>query len=179
LYITKLISEGETKFWTRDKGTEVRNKILSEFELSGESILVIDFTGVEIVDFSFASEVVAISVSRLAKELSGKHILIRGMNKSVEENVSVAIERAALCVLIYEDENAWKLIGKYSDALLTTFKLIKDLKKTDTPTLAEKLNSTIPVMNNRLRALTDLGLVIKEESSAPSGGKQYNYYCII
>lgn len=179
MFIAKLTSEGETRFWTRDKGTEVRNKFLDEFQSSEENVLEIDFTGVEIVDFSFASEVIAIPVSRLSGELSGKHIIIKGMNKAVEENVCVAVERAQLCVLVVESEKIWKLIGKCSEALFKTFEMIVNFKKTDTPTLAEKLDTTVSVLNNRLRVLLDLGLVKKEESSAPSGGKQYIYYSII
>lgn len=179
MYIAKIANNGVKKFWTRDVGATIREKIMSEFYRSGDDTLNFDFTGVEIVDYSFASEVIAISVSRLAKELIGKHIILTGMNKPVEENVGIALEKAELCSLVVKADGRWKLIGKYSNALINTFQTITELKKTDTPALAEKLQTTIPVLNNRLKVLVNLGLVKKEESSAPSGGRQYIYYSIL
>jgi len=179
MYTAKIATDSTKRFWTRDLGVAVREKIMVDFIRSGENILKFDFTGVEIVDFSFASEVIAISISRLAKELIGRHIIVTGMNKSVEENIEVALERSELCALVLEAEDSWKLIGKCSSSLLSTFKAVMELKQTDTPTLAGNLQTTVPVLNNRLRVLTDLGLVKKEESSAPSGGRQYIYSSII
>jgi len=179
MYNVVLSANGVTRFWTREAAIPIREKFIADFLATDEEILKIDFTRVEIVDYSFASEIVAIPLSRLAIELKGKHIIIAGMNKAVEENVTVALEKAELCALAVDSSNAWKLIGKCSEALSSTFAMIEKLKKTDTPTLAERLGTTIPVLNNRLRILTDLGLVKKEESSAPSGGRQYIYYSII
>jgi len=139
---------------------------------------VLDFSGVDILDFSFASEVIGVIISRLAQELYGKHVILTQMNKFVEENIGVALERPELCALIM-DNNKWRLLGKCSDKLIETLKLIIELKEVDTPTLAHHLKINIPACNNRLKTLNLLGLIDREEISAPSGGKQFLYRSII
>lgn len=178
MYTTYLKSYG-TKLWGRENGRTVRESILEDYSKSLDLTLVLDFHEVEILDFSFASEVIGVIISRLAQELYGKHVLLRHMNKFVEENIGVALERPELCALILEDNDSWRVLGKCSDKLTETLKLVIQLKEADTPTIAEALNINIPACNNRLKTLNVLGLIDKEEISAPTGGKQFIYKSII
>lgn len=179
MYRILLSQEGQKRFWTREIGADKRNRIMSEFLSTNQDILLIDFQGIEIIDYSFASELIAIPIARLAKELLGKHIILQNMNKTVEENVTAALDKAELCALVINDDCEWRLIGKCSEPLKTTFAKIVKLKKTDTPTLSQELDTTIPTLNNRLRVLLELGLIKREEASAPSGGRLNLYYSII
>ncbi len=169
-----------TRFWGRDIGKDLREQIINDWLKSEDDILLIDFTGVEIVDFSFSSEVIAVLISRLSGELFGKHVVLTGLNNFVQENVAMALEKAEICSIVWSQHfNQCELIGKCSDGLLQLFTLIRDLKKTDSPSLANTLNTTVQVINNRLRILTNLGLVKRVDVTAPTGGKQYEYYSVI
>lgn len=171
--------DAKKKFWGRDLGKQFREKIIGYMASTSDNLFKLDFTGVEIVDFSYASEVVAVLIARLSVELEGYHIVLSDMNRYVEENVNIALEKAELCALVVEEYIRWKLIGKCSEPLRNTFAAIVELKKTDSPTLAARFETTVPVINNRLKALSMLGIIGKEESTAPSGGKQFIYHSII
>jgi len=176
----KLNQFEKTRFWGRDTGREIREKVIDSWLKTEEDTLLLDFTNVEIVDFSFSSEVIAVIISRLSGELFGKHVILTGLNSFVKENVAMALEKADVCSVVWsETDNVCELIGKCSEGLLQLFTLIRDFKKTDSPSLASKLNTTVQVVNNRLRVLTNLGLVKRVETTAPTGGKQYEYYSII
>jgi len=176
----KLNQFNKTRFWGRDTGRDIREKIIDSWLKTEEDTLLLDFTDVEIVDFSFSSEVIAVIISRLSGELFGKHVVLTGMNDFVKENVAMALEKAEICSAVWSGTgNVCELIGKCSDGLVQLFTLIHTYKKTDSPSLANTLNTTVQVVNNRLRVLTNLGLVKRVETTALTGGKQYEYYSIV
>lgn len=148
------------------------------FYSSNKSILQIDFTGIDIIDYSFATEGLAVLITRLSGELKGKHIMFVNMKPLVQENVGVALEKAGLCALVQDKEN-WSLIGKCSEQLKETFEALVESKSANTPTLAELTNSNLHSINNRLKDLRTLGLVSRTKINAPSGGTQYIYHSII
>ncbi|CAM4527421.1 hypothetical protein [Paenibacillus xylanexedens] len=165
--------------WGRELGKSVRDKIVDSFIKQSENVLLLNFNGVNRIDFSCASEIVSILILRLAGELKGSHLVLTGLSTFVEENVDAALYKAELCSLFLIDNDEWKLIGKFSDTLQQTLAKVIELGQADTPTLAAKLNITVTSCNNRLKTLVMLGLVNKEEVSSPSGGKQYIYKSIL
>ena len=52
-------------------------------------------------------------------------------------------------------------------------------KKMDSRMLADELNTTIQVINNRTTTLSKLGIIKRNSEDAPTGGKQYIYESII
>jgi len=174
-----MMKYGENKLWGREKAKRIREQILEYFAMSNNSILHIDFTGIDIVDFSFATEGIAVLIARLSGELSGKNIIFSHMKPLVKENVSAALEKADLCALVLEEKNRWSLIGKCSEPIRETFEALVNLKSADTPALAGATNSNVHSINNRLKVLMSLGLVKRTKITAPSGGTQYIYHSII
>jgi hypothetical protein len=184
IYKFSLIKYGEKKLWGRDKGKRIREQIMeyfnsSSFNVQNEDILQIDFTAIDIVEFSLVSELLVVLIARLAGEMKGKHIVLSGMNPLIKENVSVALEKAKQVALVIDEANNWSLIGKCSDPIHHTFEVVVDKKSVDTPTLAQILNTNIHSINNRLKILQSYGLVKRTEVIAPSGGIQYVYHSII
>lgn len=165
--------------WGRELGKTVRDKIIDGFKNQLKRVLLLNFSGVNRIDFSCASEIVSILILRLAGELKGNHILLSGLSPFVEENIDAALHKAELCSLVLLDNENWKMIGKYSDTLQQTLSKVIEMGQADTPTLASALNIAVTSCNNRLKTLVTLGIVGREEQVAPTGGKQYIYKSIV
>lgn len=165
--------------WGRELGRSVRDRILDSFTNQPKRVLLLNFSGVNRIDFSCASEIVSILILRLAGELKGNHILLSGLSQFVEENVDAALHKAELCGLIVTEEGKWRMIGKYSDTLQQTLSKVIEIGQADTPTLAMALNIAVTSCNNRLKTLVTLGMVGREEQTSPTGGKQFIYKTII
>lgn len=179
-----LIKYGEKKLWGRDKGKRIREQILeyfysNNFNVQNDEILQIDFTGVDIVEFAFVTEMLVVLISRLSGEMKGKHVVLSGIAPLIKENIGIALEKAKQVALVIEEGGSWSLIGKCSDQIRQTFTAVVEKGSVGTPTLAEILNTNIHSVNNRLKVLLSFGLVKRTEIIAPSGGIQYIYHSII
>ena len=170
---------GERLIWGHDMGIEYRQKILEEWINSGDNVLNIDFNGTEIIDYSASSDIICTPISRLAGELEGKHIIISNAIKDVKENIIVTLERQELCCINLLTKNKYEIIGKCSDGLKNIVELLYENKKMDSRMLAENLNTTIQVINNRTTTLYKLGIIKRISEDAPTGGKQYIYENIL
>lgn len=179
-----LLKYGEKRLWGREKGKRIREQIIEyfysdKFNIQKHDTLQIDFTGIDLLEYAFATELVVVLISRLSSELKGKHVILTGMNPLVKENISIALEKAKLFALVMEGDDNWHLIGKVSEPIEQTFSAVARLKSVDTPTLAEELAASVHSINNRLKVLLSMGLVKRKEIIAPSGGIQYIYQSII
>ena len=170
---------GECLIWGHDTGIEYREKILKEWKNSGDNVLNIDFKGTEIIDYSASSDIVCVPISRIAGELEGRHIIISNAIKDVRENIIVTLERQELCCINLLDKDEYEVIGKCSEGLKNIIELLYKNKRMDSRMLAEKLNTTIQVINNRTTTLYKLGIIKRISEDAPTGGKQYIYKSII
>ena len=90
-----LLKNGAKEMTGRTRGTRIREgieKILREG--NGALLVILDFSRIGSIDFSWADEVVAKMVSRLwSGEYGEKFLLLKGLNASQVENISVALER--------------------------------------------------------------------------------------
>lgn len=156
-----------------------REVIFERWEQSSDEILVLDFEKITMVDYSAASDLVCIPISRIQTELKEKHIIIKNAQKEVRENINVALERQELCCINLLNEDAYEILGKCSEGLKNIIQVLHKKKKSDSRMLADILNTTVQVINNRTTTLAKLGLVIRTLEDAPTGGKQYVYESII
>src|SRR4030043_179841 len=95
-----LLKDGAKEMTGRTRGVKVRGFL--ERILRGEggpALVLLDFSGVGPIDFSWADEVVAKMISRLwSGEYGEKYLVLKGLNSSQLENISVALERKRLVV---------------------------------------------------------------------------------
>ncbi|MFF0830673.1 hypothetical protein ACFYU8_27895 [Brevibacillus sp. NPDC003359] len=174
-----LANQFEEQLWGREQGKQIRESIIDSLLKTRQRVLLLNFAGVTRIDFSCASEIVSILILRLSGELKGRHLVLTGLSNFVEENIDAALDKAELCCLVLEDDNSWKMIGRYSDTLFQTLSKVIELGTVDTPTLATALNIAVTSCNNRLKTLFTLGMVYREEQTAPTGGKQFIYSSIL
>ena len=165
--------------WGHANARNYRNIILEKWEKSLDDMLVLDFENITMIDFSAASDLICIPISRIQTELKEKHIIIKNAKNEVRENINVALDRQELCCMNLLNDNDYEMLGKCSDGLKDILDVLCKNKKADSRTLADTLNTTVQVINNRTTTLTKLGLIIRKVEDAPTGGKQYIYESII
>ncbi len=165
--------------WGHTNARNYRDTILKKWDESLDEILVLDFEKITMIDFSAASDLICIPISRIQTELKEKHIIIKDAKKEVRENINVALERQELCCMNLLSDNTYEIIGKCSDGLKDIIDVLYEKKKADSRILADTLNTTVQVINNRTTTLAKLGLIIRKTEDAPTGGKQYIYESII
>ena len=84
-------SQFGTHFGTRDMGAKIREQLRPL--LNGNEIVILDFTGVEVVTNSFADECIAKLLLEMSLDNLKKHTTFRGLNPLAERCVLVALQR--------------------------------------------------------------------------------------
>jgi hypothetical protein len=140
-------------------------------------MLVIDFTDVEDVTFSFADECVArLIVARSAGEFEGKGIALTGMNEDLRETVAAVLERRSVAAVEIGDEPT--IVG--DDAFLSeTLRVAVKLGSFRAADLANELGLSPQAANNRLKHLVTTGAVIRHRVVPEGGGKEFHYRVVV
>lgn len=102
---------------TRATGEAVRAKAEQALIAQSEpSVLVLDFAGAGIIDYSCADELVAKFISRLVGgEYGDRYVVLGNMNNEHKENIQVALERKELAAVAWLADNSGRLVGVSSD----------------------------------------------------------------
>lgn len=164
------------QLWTREKARQIRSQLAIILErLEAGDVLVIDATGVEVFDFSFADELFGKTISSLAAEYPGRFMIVENLTEYASENLSKALESLNLMMIVREQGKSG-LLGKVHRADHETFAEIVDAgQAVSAGTLSENLKVNLTAMNERLSKLAGLGLVRREKSSSAKGREQYVY----
>jgi len=96
-----LLKNGSREMTGRSRGVRIREVIEKILGEEKEALrVVLDFSGMGSIDFSWADEVVAKMISRLwSGEYGEKFLVLKSLNPSQAENIGVALERKKLAVL--------------------------------------------------------------------------------
>ncbi len=81
------------ELWSRERARPIRSQLGDGLELLAiGDVLVIDASGVQVFDFSFAEELFAKTVSTLKVEYPGRFLIVEGLTECARENLSQALE---------------------------------------------------------------------------------------
>jgi hypothetical protein len=162
--------------WTRDLAKEIReelNKLLSSISIG--DVVVIDASGVEVFDYSFANELFGKSLFVLGNEYPGKFLVVEGLTTYTRENLIKALESLNLA-MIERKKGKVDIIGKIHPAYQETFRAIAASKDSiSANTLKDKLTINLTAANERLVKLTAMGLVRREKATSIAGREQFLY----
>ena len=169
----------------RSRGARLRETIEKILREDQASCVVIDFSGMGAIDFSWADEVVAKMVSRLwSDEYGEKFLVLKGLNPSQEENISVALERKRLAVLI-TGPSGWRIIGSLNNYLTQTLNQVMNLRRLTLRELSEREKIGMNTSGTRLLNLYRKRLVMRLERINGSTrevthrGRQYIYQSLL
>lgn len=181
----ELFKNGRREMTGRSRGARLRETIEKVFQESPEPCLVIDFSGMGPIDFSWADEVVAKIVSRLwSDEYGEKYLLMKGLTPSQEENISVALERKKLAALTIGPEG-WRIIGSLNNYLFQTLNQVMNRRRLTLRELSEKEKIGMNTSGTRLLNLYKKRLVLRREGlnpskrASPHRGRQYVYQSLL
>ncbi len=165
------------RLWGRDRGREVRAEIEGLLDSLGPGeALAVDLRSVEVMDFSFANEVFGKLYGRIGSEYPGRVLLLTGLaDEFVKENLAAALAALNFMALAYTSPRKWELLGKFADTDRETLEALQRRKEATAPQLADALGIQLTAVNQRLKKLSDAGLIARMRVSAPSGGGQYVY----
>jgi len=181
----ELFKNGKKEMTGRSRGARLRETVEKIIREGEEPCLVIDFSGMGSIDFSWADEVVAKIVSRLwSNEYGEKFLVLKGLNPSQEENIGVALERKRLAVLTI-GPGGWRIIGSLNNYLIQTLKEVMKQKRLTLRQLSEKEKIGMNTSGTRLLNLYKKRLVLRIEKRNDlkretfHRGRQYIYQSLL
>jgi hypothetical protein len=180
-----LLKNGSKEMTGRARGVRIREAL--EKILGGEKSalrVILDFTGMGSIDFSWADEVVAKMTSRLwSGEYGEKFLVLKNLNPSQAENIGVALERKKLAVLTTGTEG-WRIIGSLNNYLIHTLNRVMQKRQLTLRELSEEEGIEMNTGGTRLLNLYKKRLVVRVErpmlrKDDPHRGRQYIYQSLL
>ncbi|HUL38064.1 MAG TPA: STAS-like domain-containing protein [Thermodesulfobacteriota bacterium] len=180
-----LLRNGSREMAGRSRGARIRQaieKILGEEK--GSLRIVLDFSGMGSIDFSWADEVVAKIISRLwSGEYGEKFLVLKSLNPSQAENIGVALERKKLAVLTTGPEG-WRIIGSLNNYLIHTLNRVMKKRQLTLRQLSEEEGIGMNTSGTRLLNLYKKRLVVRLEGPMMGKndfhrGRQYVYQSLL
>jgi hypothetical protein len=169
---------GETRhFLDRETGRKAREAMAEFFADSrGETVFYIDFSGVGVIDYSCADELLGKLLPRiLADEFGRKYICLKNVNNSQAENISVALEKRNLAVVAIPRGGGWMWLGKLIPYLQETLDLVYDHRRISARELSSLLRISLNNGSTRLINLYKQRLVGRRENVNGKGFREFIY----
>ncbi len=175
------LTNGSKNIVTRETGRIIREAIEVKIQKEQEEmIIILDFSGIGIIDFSCADEVAAKFIARLnLKEYGDKYLLFSGLTPSQEENITAALEKKKLSLLSLKEDGGWKLMGILNPYLKDTLDLVMERKSLTARELADLTGVEINSASTKLLNLNKVRLAIRMREALPNGGRQFVYRSLI
>ena len=137
--------------------------------------LVINASGVEVFDYSFANELFGKSLFRVVVEYPGRFLIVEGLTDYTRENLTNALESLNLA-MIERRKQKLDIIGKIHPAYRATFQAIVKAKEAMSANiLKDQLEINLTAANERLSKLTNMGLVRRQKATSTAGREQFLY----
>jgi len=169
----------------RSRGVRTRETLERVLEAETETLVVLDFSGIGPVDFSWADEVVAKIVSRLwSNEYGERYLVLKGLTASQVENIEVALERKKLAALT-TGPGGWRIIGSLINYLSHTLNQVMKKKQLTLKELCKAEGIGMNTSGTRLLNLYKKRLVFRVEGAegrskeVPYRGRQYVYRSLL
>jgi hypothetical protein len=162
--------------WGVDQGKAVYQQLDMEIgKINGASVIELDLKEIDQADVSFFREAI---VEILRRYRPGRQFFLTNIeNEAIVENLDAAFARRDETGLLRFHDGSYKLIGKaIGSEMESMLREVETLGETTSRQLIQRHKKLkIQSCSNRLKGLWELGLLIREESSAPTGGKEYIY----
>ena len=180
-----LLKNGSREKTGRSRGVRIREVIEKILGEEKEALrVVLDFSGMGSIDFSWADEVVAKMISRLwSGEYGEKFLVLKSLNPSQAENIGVALERKKLAVLTTGPEG-WRISGSLNNYLIHTLNRVMKERQLTLRELSEEEGIEMNTSGTRLLNLYKKRLVVRVEGPMMGKedshrGRQYIYQSLL
>jgi hypothetical protein len=177
IFIREEMRNGSINLVTRETGAIIRERLERELIADTDpTVSFLDFSGVGVVDYSCADEVIAKLISRLLSgEYGDKFIVLKGLSSNQMENIEVALERKKLAVLSLKEAGGWYIIGFLNNYLRKTLVSVMETGSITLRELAEEVGIGLNTGGTRLLNLYKKRLIWRSEEVSKEGGRQFVY----
>jgi hypothetical protein len=172
---------GTSNLVTRETGRSIRESIEARLEREPEgTVVALDFSHVGIIDFSCADEVISKLVARLqGLEYGDKYVVLHGLTPTHEENITVALERKKLAILVSRADGSWRLLGSLNPYLNEALQFVMQQRELTARDLADETRVEISLASTKLLNLFKARLVQRSSERLPDGGRQFIYRSLL
>jgi hypothetical protein len=172
-----LVEYGGKQPWGNPSGMDVRRKLDAILRDRPEQIVNLDLRGIERLDVSWSREAIA----NLIHTHRGRRwfFLSKIANASIRENVDAAFVKKEMAI-VHRQPDDYEILGiALKVHLLQTLDVVERHGAATARQVCESVKDlNLTACNNRLKDLCDMGLLMRLEGSAPSGGKEYAYVAL-
>jgi hypothetical protein len=177
VFMREEMLNGSINLVTRETGAVMRERLERELVADADpTVAFLDFSGVGVVDYSCADEVIAKLISRLLSgEYGTKFIVLKGLSPNQMENIEVALERKKLAVLSLQGAGGWQIIGFLNNYLRKTLVSVMERGSITLRELAEEGGIGLNTGGTRLLNLYKKRLIWRSEEVSREGGRQFVY----
>ena len=161
--------------WGVEEGQKVRHALAREIANFPTGVVEIDLARIRLMDVSFSREAIVDTVRRFRP--GHQFIVVNPVNMVVIENLEAALERRSDSLMLREKDGETRIIGRQLGASLQpVFETVAQLRTaTSREVLRYHKGLSIQNCSNKLKELWEAGLLVREEMSAKSGGKECEY----
>jgi hypothetical protein len=177
MFMSEEMLNGSNNLVTRETGVVIRERLERELMMEADpTVAFFDFSGVGVIDYSCADEVIAKLTSRLlSNEYGEKFIVLEGLSSNQMENIAVALERKKLAVLYLQEGGGWQVIGFLNNYLRKTLVSVMERGSIILRELAQEGGIGLNTAGTRLLNLYKKRLIWRSEEVSKEGGRQFVY----
>ena len=144
---------------TRPTGAAVRGRIEAAIASSGATVAYLDFSELDLIDFSCADEVVAKLLIHTGPTPE-RYLVLVGLHDHQDEEIDHVLTRRNLAVVAFQDRTSRpRLLGAVRTEHKEIFDALLDHGAGDAPSLAERLGRSVELVADALQLLALHGVV--------------------
>lgn len=161
--------------WGVEEGQRVRHALERKIACVPGGVVEIDLDHIQLMDVSFSREAIVETVRRFRP--GHQFVVLNPANTVVVENLEAALEKRGDSLVLRDRDGRTRIIGRQlGPSLRPVFDTVKRLRTaTSREVLVHHRGLSIQNCSNKLKELWEAGLLIREELSAKSGGKECVY----
>lgn len=162
---------------TRSEGERIRPTVLQRVADCRAPLVVMDLTGVELVNSSFADEILALPLQRICGgEFGERYLVVLTTSADVIQDAQLPLEKRDLTAVVFVGQLAattWHLLGIKKSFFDETMGEVTKRGPIGTGDLAKVLNISAQNCSNRLTELARRRLVQREREFGVRGGQTH------
>jgi hypothetical protein len=156
---------------TRATGREVGR--LAADQLADSAGLLLSFHDVDVASPPFLDEIVR-TLRSVLLSADKRWLLVTGYNEDVGESLEMVLQRHKMALGSVDGDNL-TLLGGSPQLIETLLEAQRAGGRFTAPDLADRLKMKLPALHQRLNALSDAGVVAREDDPTATRGKRSIY----
>lgn len=162
---------------TRPFGRQVRERVIAAIQaVPRETVVQLDFDGVEFIDYSGADELIVMLMNRIVNnEMGSRYLVVANLLEWHRENILVAFDRSKKHAILELRSQELYLLGKVKPMLVEVLETVYNHGVQTARRLSDATGNEINLSSTKLSQLYQQRLIVRNEEMLPEGGRQYIY----